>query len=75
MTEDSKIKDSVVKAWELAYHEWECGVNTSPSADDLARIANDICPLLRRDAADDIYEAEQDGNDLAAVYDIVYVAG
>lgn len=68
-------KDTVVALWGEAYTDWQDGTAVSPSATDLARIAHEVDPFLHgyTDAvADAIYDAEQDGNDLATVYDIVY---
>lgn len=67
-------KDTVVALWTEAYAQWERGENVSPSADDLARIANEVDPTLPNTeaVADAIFEAEQDGKDLTETYDAVY---
>lgn len=69
-------KTAVIAKWSEAYAQWENGENVSPSADDLARIANEIDPALPNDESivDAIWEAECEGNDLTAVYDLVYAA-
>lgn len=74
MNSTNTVKDEVVAMWNEAYAMWERGESVSPSAHDLARIANKVNSTLPdTDAvADAIYAAEQDGNDLNEVYAIVY---
>jgi transcriptional regulator with XRE-family HTH domain len=71
-TMNTDTKNTVIALWDEAYAKWERGEGTSPSANDLARIANEVDPTLPDTAADAIYAAECEGKDLAEVYDAVY---